>query len=174
MLFRSFRESPLALAYRTYQQVAFHVGNILISGPRGIGAFLTEKLSESYRRGARRMAVWASQITYRLKLRENQPLVMLENIYDQATEEYTPQPFDGRMSVFKPKKAYLGYEDSFLGWRDLVENITVIELPVYPAGMLLEPFVAELAEHLNRQLALADSLSDLIDDGTQVTVIKPS
>ncbi len=45
---------------------------------------------------------------------------------------------------------YLGYEDPFIGWESgLTGKIDLQPLPVYPAGMLIEPFVQELAEKLS-------------------------
>jgi hypothetical protein len=45
-----------------------------------------------------------------------------------------------------------------------VQDITLIELPVYPAGMLIEPFVAQLASHIERQLSLAEDGLVLTND----------
>ena len=83
---------------------------------------------------------------------------MLESVNDKASEEYTPQHYPGNLTVFKPCKAYLGYEDPTLGWGNgLAKNVEVVELPVFPAGMLLEPFVQELAGHLRRILDTSES-----------------
>jgi hypothetical protein len=115
--------------------------------------FLRAKFSEMRRRLARHCAVRTSQVLYTLGLRDAEPLQLLEKINDQANDRFCPQPYSGRVTLFKPRKAYLGYEDPTLGWGNgLVRDIELIELPVYPAGMLIEPFVQELAAHLRRCL----------------------
>jgi thioesterase domain-containing protein len=89
---------------------------------------------------------------------------MLENLYDSASEEYLPKPLDIHLTLFKPKQSYAGYSDTFFGWQNYVQDITLIELPVYPAGMLIEPFVAQLASHIERQLSLAEDGLVLTND----------
>lgn len=134
------------------QKIVFHAANLAISGRKGIHAFVNEKLREGWRRITRRTVSRWTKLTHRLGLRKEAPIEVLDSIYDNATEEYIPKPFSGRLTVFKPRKAYLGYEDEHLGWFDLVDDLQIIQLPVYPAGMLLEPFVAELAQHLLGEL----------------------
>ncbi|MCA9212304.1 MAG: amino acid adenylation domain-containing protein [Planctomycetales bacterium] len=148
-----FTDKTLTWMYAGYQQVIFHTANVFKSGPRGVGAFITEKFHELRRRLARRFVVGKSVVAFKLGMRKQPPLVRLEAINDRASEEYTPRKYGGHLTVFKPCKAYLGYDDPTLGWGNgLVESVDVIELPVFPAGMLLEPFVQDLAAHLKRLL----------------------
>lgn len=163
---RWFTASTAGWLYTGYQQIAFHAANVLKSGPRGVGAFLREKFREMSRRVSRRTAVTSSKLSHALGFRKSPPLILLEKVNDKASEEYVPQPYPGRLTVFKPCKAYLGYEDPSLGWGNgLVDDIDVIELPVFPAGMLLEPFVQELAHHLRRKLDEAERTSENLETG---------
>ncbi|TWT93637.1 non-ribosomal peptide synthetase [Neorhodopirellula pilleata] len=159
---RWFQSSIPARLYSGFQQIAFHGANVVMSGPRGVGAFLREKASQFTQRLGRRISVTRSKLGYAIGLRKETPLLLLERINDRASEEYIPQHYAGKLTVFKPCKAYLGYEDSSLGWGNgLVRDLEVIELPVFPAGMLIEPFVQELAIHLQRCL----------DDSNSPTVV---
>jgi amino acid adenylation domain-containing protein len=141
---------------RAYQRVAFHLKNAWMSGRGGIGSFIAEKLREGSRRMQRRWEVFSSHIGYRLGWRKTEPVFLLEGLYDRASEAYTPKPLDAHLILFKPKQSYAGNVDAFFGWQNYAQDITLIELPVYPAGMLIEPFVGQLATHIERQLALAE------------------
>lgn len=133
---------------RLLQQLKFHAENLALAGVgRGFG-FVGEKLQEANRRISRRIASRISQAAYYARLRSEPPIELLDQIYDRASEEYTAVPYSGRVVVFKPKQSYVGYEDKTLGWSGLVEDLQVVELPVYPAGMLVEPFVKTLADHM--------------------------
>ncbi|MCA9128639.1 MAG: hypothetical protein KDB22_16245, partial [Planctomycetales bacterium] len=134
------------------QRVVFHMKNISLSGRSGVRMFLAAKLSEGRRRILRRIAASWSHGAYWCGLRKTAPVEVLDGIYDQATECYAAQPYTGRLTVFKPRQAYAGYQDPYMGWKELVSDLNMIQLPVYPAGMLLEPFVAELAQHMTREL----------------------
>lgn len=141
---------------RAYQRVAFHLKNAWMSGRAGIAKFVAEKLREGSRRLNRRWEVLSSHIGYRLGWRKTEPVFLLEGLYDKASEEYVPRSLDAHLILFKPKQSYAGKVDMFFGWQNYVQDITLIELPVYPAGMLIEPFVGELASHIERLLALAE------------------
>lgn len=139
-----------------YQRITFHIKNAWISGRSGISSYLSEKIREASRRLHRRWEAVTSQISYRFGFRKGEPIFLLERIYDRASEDYTPKSLDAHLVLFKPKQSYGGKVDTFFGWQNYVPNITLIELPVYPAGMLIEPFVAQLANHIERQLTLAE------------------
>jgi hypothetical protein len=63
------------------------------------------------------------------------------------------------VAVIRPKGSFLGLSSSTLGWERVIRNgLEIYELPVYPKGMLVEPFCRTLAETLQNclQNALAD------------------
>lgn len=150
------------LWYQKYQKIAFHARNFLKADPKGKRDFLFEKMAESVRRLNRRCAILTSIIAYRLKLRVLQPLVLMETINDNAVIQYKPAPYSGRVALFKPCRAYAGYDDDPLyGWGNgLTAGVDVYELSSYPAGMLVEPFVVELAEKLKSCLQEAQYKRD--------------
>jgi amino acid adenylation domain-containing protein len=141
---------------RAYQRVAFHLKNAWMSGRTGISSFVAEKFREGARRMQRRWEVLSSHISYRLGWRKTEPVFLLEGLFDRASEAYIPKTLDVHLILFKPKQSYAGKVDAFFGWQNYAQDITLIELPVYPAGMLIEPFVGELAAHIERQLTLAE------------------
>ena len=68
---------------------------------------------------------------------------------DRAAANYVPRAYSGRITQFRPIKEYGRYDGPELGWDKLAAGgVEVHELPVYPAGMLVEPFVRLLAEKM--------------------------
>jgi len=77
----------------------------------------------------------------------------LQEVNDRAAETYQPQPYDGRVIVFKPRVNYNFYPDPQMGWGNMVMGeLKVIELPVNPHAMLVEPFVQALAARLREEM----------------------
>lgn len=135
--------------YQGYQQIAFHMRNFLQADMQGKRLFLLEKANEAGRRIRRHYDIARSQIAYAIKLRVEKPLVLMEKINDNAAIAYQPAPYSGQVTLFCPRTSYAGYNDPLYGWGNgLTAGVDVQQLSSYPAGMLVEPFVAELAEKL--------------------------
>ena len=52
------------------------------------------------------------------------------------------------MTLFRPREAFDGFEDPRFGWGGLLPCMEVEVLPVYPRGMLVEPFARTLADRV--------------------------
>ncbi|GAB5404014.1 MAG: hypothetical protein Aurels2KO_22450 [Aureliella sp.] len=148
--------SPATQLYANWQQIYFHAANVVLSGRRGVRAFLHEKMREWKRRRTRKKQAQASQNENAAGESIDAPLHVLDGFYDAISEAYEPKKFEGRLTIFRPKSAYVGYDSETLGWSGVATDLNVVSLPVYPAGMLLEPFVAELTTELNAELDLMD------------------
>lgn len=88
-------------------------------------------------------------------------LVRLWQTNDQALLAYTPRPYAGRIVHFRPARQYSLDSLPEREWDGLAQRgVEKIVLPVYPAGMLLEPFVetlaARIAPYLNRTAAASE------------------
>jgi hypothetical protein len=58
------------------------------------------------------------------------------------------------VAVIRPKEYFLGFTDPKYGWDQVVnEGLEIYELPVYPKGMLVDPFCRSLAMTLTTLLA---------------------
>ena len=65
---------------------------------------------------------------------------------DQAAFNYQPKPYHGKIIQFLPIKEYAHHIGPDLGWDKLAnDGLEIHQLPFYPAGMLTEPFVQQLA-----------------------------
>ena len=57
--------------------------------------------------------------------------------------------------LLKPQVNYYFYPDPQMGWGDLVGDLHIVELPVNPHAMLVEPYVKILATHLKEEMEKA-------------------
>jgi hypothetical protein len=79
----------------------------------------------------------------------NQTLSELWENNDNAAVAYAPKKYPGKVIHFIPLKQYTRYSDPKIGWMPLAgRGVEVHQLQTFPAGMLAEPFVKELAHKL--------------------------
>ena len=84
---------------------------------------------------------------------EAQHLYELWKNNDRAAKNYVPKTYPGRIIHFRPIKEYAKVDTPKARWEKIAAGgVETHRLPVYPAGMLLEPFVKILAEKLNDSL----------------------
>lgn len=139
------------------QKIEFHWRNLLISENKM--AFLGEKWQEL----KRRKNVWRGMIAAKIgnnsqRGGNNQGLLLssLWDTNDRAAAEYVPKPYLGRITQFLPIKDYAHYDTPDLRWNSVAtEGVEIYRLPVYPAGMLVEPFVSQLALELKKCISKA-------------------
>jgi thioesterase domain-containing protein len=68
---------------------------------------------------------------------------------DRAALKYVPRPYPGELIEFRPARQYQTYNKPQLKWDGLaMAGERVIVIPGYPAVMLLEPYIKELAARL--------------------------
>jgi phthiocerol/phenolphthiocerol synthesis type-I polyketide synthase E len=135
------------LSYQT-QRVWFHFRNFLLLDMSDKRRFFVEKLHEL----RKRVTIWCGFMLS--KLVRNQPAnrsesLLLARIWknnDHVAVHYVPRPLNAFIVDFRPLKQYSIFEGSDRKWEKLtLEGHEVVRLPVYPAGMLVEPFVKYLA-----------------------------
>ncbi len=127
-----------------FQNAVFHAGNIMQADCLGKLAFLKERSLEALRRIIRRLRVLASRINA-----DSGVLPVMEEINHRAAMQYRPGPYMGRIYLFVPCKGFKGFDAPGLGWENVeTGGINVIKLTAYPNGMLVEPYVREMAEKL--------------------------
>ena len=97
-----------------------------------------------------------------MKRSEASVLAQVWETNDSAASSYIPHAFAGVITDFRPMKQYTKYSGEHLRWGELaLGGQEVIILPVYPAGMLLEPFVKHLAEELRVAIDRATGTEDV-------------
>ena len=142
------------------ERVNFHVKNFLLLDFHGMRRFLREK----WRVLESRTAVWKGSLLSRFRgntvnyTSESQLLSRLWKVNDQASLAYIPKSYLGRIADFRPRDQYGLYLEPGVNWHGIALGpLDVHVLPVYPAGMLLEPFVKDLAAALQQAIERANA-----------------
>jgi phthiocerol/phenolphthiocerol synthesis type-I polyketide synthase E len=145
-------------AYHAVQRVVFHVANIFSLDSQGMRKFIAEKAKLL----RNRLPVWKGLLLARFvgdsRGARSKSLVLghIWSINDRAYVNYIPKPYPGAITDFRPKSQYRVFTKPGANWDDLAKGeLDVVVLPVYPAGMLVEPFVKHLAKALRKAMDAA-------------------
>jgi acyl transferase domain-containing protein len=135
--------------YYRIQQIEFHLRNLLLSDRKMV--FLQEKAKVVWGR----KDVWFGMILSKFGLDsrlKDKHFSVLSDIWkacDLAAINYVPKVYPGRITQFRPTKQYACFDNPESGWDQLTtRGLETCNLPVYPRGMLVEPFVKLLAEKM--------------------------
>jgi len=149
-----------AKASHELERLFFHAANFFRLDSDGRGKFFGQKV-EALRN---RLPVWHGMLLSRFAKRKkpaDAPSMVLGQIWqanDLACVNYRPQPFAGMVTDFRPMKQYSMFRRPDVKFGRLAQGgEQVVVLPVYPAGMLVEPFVKHLAEALKKSIDQAAS-----------------
>ena len=156
----------LGKTYHASEEIAFHIANLASLDFGGGSRFIRDKfyLLKS------RAPVWRGKVMQRFSGRQQTKAsvpLLLARIWqenDEACGRYKPKPYPGKITDIRPKRQYrsLSYTDS--KWEKLARcGQETIVLPVFPAGMLVEPLVKHLASALREAMdrAMARTAVDL-------------
>ena len=148
---------PVSAFDRTYhilQRFLFHAANFLCLEYRGMSKFVWEKIATV----RNRLPVWLGILLAKLDKHpsgsksESRVLGDIWRTNDHACVKYVPRPYRGAVTDFRPIKQYRIYNRADVKWDRLARAQEIIVLPVYPAGMLAEPFVKNLAAVLRNSI----------------------
>lgn len=142
------------------QNLWFHIANAASIPTKERKQFVRQKLDIELARLRVKLRHTASRFRASSNAVQNEyPHLLIKRVNDQASMRYVPSAYEGRVTVIRPKGAFLGLGSPTLGWEGVIRNgLEVYELPVYPKGMLVEPFCRTLAETL--QNCLQNALGD--------------
>jgi thioesterase domain-containing protein len=142
-------------SYYAVERLVFHAANFLGLDTKGKVSFFLEKLKVL----RSRIPVWWGMTLARFDKNSHQAtsesrvLGQIWQAIDIACQTYVPQPFPGVVTDFRPLKQYRAFNKPEARWDRLaLQGQEVVVLPVYPAGMLLDPFVKHLAVALRRAI----------------------
>jgi phthiocerol/phenolphthiocerol synthesis type-I polyketide synthase E len=149
------RPSLGARAYHEIERVYYHAANFFRLDAAGRREFFGEKV-EALRN---RLPVWKGMLLAKFVKGEtatssqSRVLGQIWKANDHACVVYVPQPFPGVVTDFRPMKQYRIFDMPNVKWDRLAQRgEQVVNLPVYPAGMLVEPFVRHLAVGLRKAI----------------------
>jgi phthiocerol/phenolphthiocerol synthesis type-I polyketide synthase E len=142
-------------SYMACEKFLFHVRNFFKLDSKGRSDFLAEKLQAI----RNRIPVWKGIMHSKFSGSANgtaSESIVLATIWktnDQACFDYKPKAYAGRLTNFRPIKQYSLFDQPAAKWDTLAEaGQEIVVLPVYPAGMLNEPFVQHLASALRKSI----------------------
>ena len=142
-------------SYNSVENLVYHLLNAFAAGRSGNVAFLRQKYSVETRRLRVRanIAMSAAAAALGLPGAVTYHHRRIDEANEAAHHTYTPRPYPGRIVLFRPKTHYTGYRDPLFGWGAVAQGgVDVHTLPVHPRGMLVRPFVQELAREFQRAL----------------------
>jgi phthiocerol/phenolphthiocerol synthesis type-I polyketide synthase E len=148
--FSNMPDSLTSKIYYRIQQTKFHLQNLLITDKKMV--FFKEKAKVAWNR----KDIVFGTVATKLGLKTGNGTgrnVLLATIWaacDLAALNYKPQAYTGRITEFQPMKEYACFSGSKLSLKSFsAGELDTHKMPVYPRGMLVEPFVELLAEKLN-------------------------
>jgi len=152
----------------TFQRLIFHVASFLSLDPAGVSEFLREKTETLHNR----IPVWRGILQAKFSRNTTaaaSTALVLGRIWqtnDQACWQYAPKSYPGILTDFRPSTQYGIFDKPNLKWDGLAQGgQEVVVLPVYPAMMLVEPFVEHLAAALKKSIDQAsERTTDLATD----------
>ncbi len=143
------------MCYLHAQRLAFHAANFLGLSFSDKRRFFREKLAVL----RSRIPVWGGKILNKFhrgsSMGRSQSAILgrIWSANDFASINYVPKPYPGVITDIRPVKQYRMFSRPELKWGTLaLRGVEVIVLPVYPAGMLVEPYVPFLAKALNESI----------------------
>lgn len=144
-----------------FQRLIFHAAAVLGLDFEGKSRFLKGKFHDL----RSRIPVWRGILLTKLQKHStavSSGSLILAQVWqsnDRAAVNYVPKPYPGEVTDFRPARQYRAYNNPELKWDRLARaGQRVIVIPGYPAVMLLEPYVKDLAA----------KLAECIDDAVRV------
>jgi len=141
--------------YHGLERIYFHVANFARLDFAGQRKFFGKKMEAL----VSRIPVWKGMLLAKFAKNTeaaNSQALILGQIWqtnDRACVAYVPQPINGVVTDFRPVSQYRILDGLNVKWDRLAQGgERIVELPVYPAGMLVEPFVKHLAVALRASI----------------------
>lgn len=137
--------------YFNFQRIVFHFNNVRLLSGKEFHLFLGNKI-----KGLKnRVKIWTGKIRNRFSANTkgspqfNSILAVIWEHNDLAAFNYQSTFYDGEIIHILPIKRYKVHNTPLADWNKMAKSIKVITLPIYAAGMLVEPFVKTLAQKMN-------------------------
>jgi hypothetical protein len=138
-----------------WQKIVFHLSNLACLPWKDLSGYFSNKLRIATDGELRALWKDLSGSLKRKRERGEPPSaeISVQEINDAAAASYQPNAYAGQLTVFKPKINYDFFPDPMMGWGEIVTGgLDLVELPVNPHAMLVEPFVRHLADELRKKI----------------------
>lgn len=139
------RASAMTQGFYHLQRLLFHVRSFSLLDFAGKRNFLREKVASLRSRTQVWKGTMLRWITEHAADSESSLLARIWHTNDRACLKYVARPYPGTITDFRPLRQYSKYGGPETSWSGLAARHEILRMPVYPGGMLLEPFVQDLA-----------------------------
>ena len=150
-----------------YEKVVFHIRNYYLLSGYEKKLFRAEKMAEL----KRRRKIWRGKLVNRLRPKKLieatsdgpnlRALAAVWRANDEAVYHYEPEEYHDRILLFLPRQEYSYHKGEGLHWEGVARNLERHVLSVYPGGMLIQPFVKELAQALRAEIFRISAQRDI-------------
>jgi len=148
-------ENTVSKARYLFQKIEFHTRNLLLLSGEKRKMFWQDKVSTLKRRQKVWSGMRSSNQTTSGPDSESMHHTTLANVWknnDDAALVYQPDFYKGRITHFRPQQEYAIYSGDEMKFDKLAEEVETRILPVYPAGMMVPPFVKKLAKEIRERI----------------------
>ncbi len=148
------RGSFPARVRRGWERGYFHVRNWISLGSEDRKRFVRGKYLEF----KRRTSVWHGALLKgfggrNVRSNHQRAIAAVWANNDRIADLYQPKTYPGRITQFVPFKNYTHLRKADVGWEKIArDGVDVQSLPVYPAGLLMEPYVRYLADEISKRM----------------------
>jgi thioesterase domain-containing protein len=167
----NFHGVPLRLSFtqriaHAREKFGFHWGNLFRLSLHEEVAYLNKKVKSAVGREVERLHV---RISNRLGV-SHQPTggvahdLLLERLNEEAHFAYVAATYLDKVTIFKPQRNFSFARDEKMGWGDFAPNLELVELPVDPGGIFVEPYVRALADGLRARIDEAAAANQRQED----------
>jgi amino acid adenylation domain-containing protein len=159
--------------YEIVRRVQHHAYSLRMLDAEQRKAYLLNKKEGIRRKYTRKIRNAYKKIARRFYAANNQPmpknLIQLEDQIWRAGQNYAPQFYDGKVTLFRASNQPLGiFEDATLGWKNLVDELEIHEVPGHHGSITAEPYVQKLAEKLCDCLAEVQTEEPIVEKADKV------
>lgn len=138
--------------FSIFQYFDKHLANLRVANWKGRGQYLVH----NSKIGLQKIKTWPKILIDKIRTRRlPAELKEVEAANIRASRAYIPEPFPGRVVIFRAEQQPRGiYEDSKLGWGNVdISELEIIDIPGHHGSILFEPRVEEMAGILKGLLA---------------------
>ena len=138
-----------------FQNIYFQMCNLFLSKSSERYKYFKEKTTIEISRYKIKINIFFSRIAGKFNGKRGLRYqhLLIDKINDRAQADYKPSIYDGKVTLFNPKKCFAGFNDQYYGWDKLAEKgVEINNMDVNPRGILNEPFVQVLADKLKKKI----------------------
>lgn len=139
--------------YFIFENTMFHLKNIINAEKAGKYEFLRDRTLEAFRRILVKFQSISDNFNKHSEKTTHSIISNIDHINHNAARIYKPNPYSGKITLFKPVINFKSIKGEKMGWEQMeTGGVDVVTLSAYPKGILVEPYVKELAEKLKQHL----------------------